>query len=82
MPNGQDTQRYRVEQLEKDRIKDREQVDKVTGKNSERMDAVMITYLPLMQTEITQLKTRINIFGTLIMGAFSTLIALVIGKLL
>lgn len=69
MPNGEDTLKFRVGSLEK-------QIEKLDGK----VDDIMTNHLPHVQEEMMGLKTRVNIFGTLIMGALSTVIALLIGR--
>ena len=62
---------YRVGRLEKD-----------VGDVSDDVKVIMTNHLPHMQEELTTVKTRLNLFGTLIMGALSTIIALLIGRVL
>lgn len=70
MSNGTETNKYRLGQLEKN-------YDKL----EEKVDRIMTNHLPHIEQSVVELKTRVTIFGTIIMTAISGLIGLIFTRL-
>lgn len=69
MPDNGNTQRYRIEQLEKN-------YDQLDGK----IDTIMTNHLPHIMQELIGMKTRINVLTAVNIGAI--ILGIIVSKIL
>jgi hypothetical protein len=77
--NGEGTIKYRVGELEEAVKETRREAKAERDEIKADVKTIMTNHLPHLSEEIASLKSRVAIFGTLILGAIGTMISLFIG---